>query len=261
MSLNGLATSEWGLNSLHNLLLTGSTGKTGTAIRQEVRALADKYKILAACGRTYIEASDQKLVDTAVTPENLAKLLGNCDAVIDFSSPKFQPLLKDSYHRSSEPRPILIGTTGLEQSDQDWWIKQSSALGFPCLIAPNTSLAILIFRKILKQYTPVLEAGGYDIAIRETHHRQKKDLPSGTAKTLAKAANDLRPSSIQALRGGGNFGEHTALFMNEYDEISITHRALDRRLFAIGALKLQGWLCNQKAGFYTLDDVSPEDLL
>ena len=246
---------------MHDLILTGSTGKTGTAIRQEIHSLADKYNILAACGRTYVEASDQKLINTAVTPQNLANLLGNCDAVIDFSTHEFQTVLKDSYQCAAKPKPILIGTTGLERSDQEWWVKHSSPLGFPCLIAPNTSLAILIFRMILRQYTPVLEAGGYDIAIRETHHRHKKDLPSGTAKALAHAVNDLAPCEVQALRGGGNLGEHTAIFMGEHDEFSITHRALNRRLFAIGALKLQGWLCKQKAGFYTLDDISPEDLL
>ena len=59
---------------------------------------------------------------------------------------------------------------------------------------------------------------------------------------------------IHAVRAGGNAGEHTVLLASEGEEIRITHRALSRRTFALGALSAAAYVGLQAPGFYTMAD-------
>ena len=56
------------------------------------------------------------------------------------------------------------------------------------------------------------------------------------------------------------FCEHQINFLGELETLSISHKALDRSLFAKGALVLARWLINKKQGFYELDDLKLEEL-
>ena len=115
-----------------------------------------------------------------------------------------------------------------------------------------------------------------DVEIVETHHRGKKDAPSGTAEALAevvvRARGDLdeqrivygregiaprQPGEIgiHSLRGGANSGEHTILLATDGEEIRISHRALSRRTFADGALRAAEWVVKQPPGLYSMADV------
>jgi 4-hydroxy-tetrahydrodipicolinate reductase len=116
----------------------------------------------------------------------------------------------------------------------------------------------------------------YDIEITELHHRHKKDAPSGTALALAESIStalnvDLGRQAvygrqgiaprrageigIHALRGGGNTGEHTVLVADEGEEIRVSHRALSRRTFAIGALRAASFIANEPPGFYSMQNL------
>ena len=119
----------------------------------------------------------------------------------------------------------------------------------------------------------------YDIEIVEAHHNRKADAPSGTATFLLQAAQEARlgqslsegravhgregmvgarePDEIgvHAIRGGGVVGDHSIHLIGDYDRIEITHRAMQRDLFASGALRAARWLVDQPAGVYALADV------
>ena len=118
----------------------------------------------------------------------------------------------------------------------------------------------------------VLVPAEFDIEIVETHHKRKKDAPSGTALLLARAIQkefpkasivtshpELRkPGSIgvHAVRGGGVFGEHEVRFISEHEEITVAHRAFSRALFAHGALNLAEKLHQRSTvGYVTLADL------
>jgi 4-hydroxy-tetrahydrodipicolinate reductase len=95
---------------------------------------------------------------------------------------------------------------------------------------------------------------GFDIEITETHHRMKADAPSGTALLLADVIHSALPGStidfnrtgarkknsigVHSVRGGGIFGEHDIRLISDDEELSISHRAFSRALFAKGALSL-----------------------
>ena len=144
-----------------------------------------------------------------------------------------------------------------------------------CLIAPNTSLGVLIQMQVAKKIAKILSKHDFDIEITESHHRYKKDSPSGTAKFLAEniaAQENLnictnrtgerskQELGLVALRGGNIFGEHTIKFLGLSEELEIRHRALSRKLFAEGAIVLGNWLNHQKVGFYKLEDIDYSDL-
>lgn len=60
-------------------------------------------------------------------------------------------------------------------------------------------------------------------------------------------------------RGGSIVGEHSVRFIAELEEITISHRAFDRRIFANGALEAARWVfadgAGRQPGLYTMQNV------
>ncbi len=114
----------------------------------------------------------------------------------------------------------------------------------------------------------------FDVEIVETHHRHKKDAPSGTALHLLEAVQGAREGTqarfercgdigarpddeigVQTLRGGDVVGEHTVYFFGNGERLELTHRATNRGIFAAGAVRAARWVRGQPAGRYTMRDV------
>jgi 4-hydroxy-tetrahydrodipicolinate reductase len=100
----------------------------------------------------------------------------------------------------------------------------------------------------------------YKVSILETHHADKKDAPSGTAKMLANEV--LQSGSVAAvptysLRGGSEVGEHRIIILGPGERLELSHRANDRSLFVHGALKLARGVLKLKprAGGYVPSDL------
>ena len=193
------------------------------------------------------------------------------ECIVDFSSPVGnKQLLQKLQTYDLSNLKILLATTGLPASMRDTWKKTSKAQSLTVLFAPNTSIGIALLLKTALQAQQTLGTA-YDIEITEAHHRQKIDAPSGTATYLAESlckrpayrqvsgrtgARQDKEIGVHALRGGSVYGEHTVHFWGEDEEFSISHRALNRRLFAKGALSLLAWLFRQKTGIYQLTDIT-----
>jgi 4-hydroxy-tetrahydrodipicolinate reductase len=102
---------------------------------------------------------------------------------------------------------------------------------------------------------------GFSLAIRETHHRDKRDAPSGTALALAAALAQARPGQqaaeipVQSLREGEVVGEHAVVLSGAGEELVLGHRALERSIFARGALAAALWLGSKPPGRYSMRDV------
>ena len=143
------------------------------------------------------------------------------------------------------------------------------------LTAPNTSIAVALLTELVRQAAHALPAS-FDIDVLEQHHRMKRDAPSGTALTLARAAASARglPASavtsgpgdgtgqgrpegeirVSSVRAGDLVGEHTVLFSGPGEQLAMTHRASDRSIFARGALTAALWLMSQPPGHYSMRD-------
>lgn len=197
---------------------------------------------------------------------------GQADVLIDFTVPQ---ATRANLDRCVElGKPIVIGTTGF--SDDDEAAIDTAAERIPLVQAANFSLVVNVLTKLAAQAAAML-GDSYDIEIVETHHRFKKDAPSGTALAIARAlceatgrdakqdvrlerAGDDVPRAkneitVQALRLGDVVGEHTVMFGAPGERMELRHIGTSRDSYATGALHAAKWLAGKPAGRYTMADV------
>jgi len=266
-----------------SLWLHGATGRMGQEIR---KACADGHSgglhLVGGSSRCFEDFSGTGQIHggLVVTVPSLGHALRQApwDLLLDFSTLDGNHMLLDALALPGSLRgqAVLIGTTGLGDDSLARWRAVALTHHLRLLIAPNTSVGILLtIRSALLAAGP-LSRLGFDIEIVETHHRLKKDAPSGTARflanTLAASVGGLNVVSnrdharqpgelgVHAVRGGGVFGEHVIRMIGDGEEITIGHRAFTRSLFAQGALVLGQWLLRQPPGVYGILDVDLKDL-
>lgn len=173
------------------------------------------------------------------------------DVAVDFSSP--QGCLEALDFCIQKKIPFVSGTTGLSESEFKK-IKKASQ-NIPILWSSNMSLGIVVLKKALQSLSAVAD---YDFQIEEVHHNKKKDKPSGTALTLQTALTKIVNKKLEtplSIRGGGVFGIHRVFAMGPEETLLFEHQALDRKVFARGALLAAKWLVNQRPGLYSMDDI------
>lgn len=176
-----------------------------------------------------------------------------CDGVIDISHPDNIQIAVEECIKNK--KPYLCGTTGLKELHFDALKKASSNI--PVLYAANTSFGIAVLKKAAELVAKAL-GQNVDIAISETHHRLKKDAPSGTALDLGRVITQTgyqHTITYTSHRGGNIPGEHTVHFFHGDETIRLSHECLNRNVFAEGAIKAAQWLFKQPSGFYSLDNM------
>jgi len=211
--------------------------------------------------------------NTSITlVDSLEKAPPDFDVLIDFTSPE-SSLTSLEFMRSLK-RAAVIGTTGFSSAQTERIKKVTQDI--PCVCAPNMSVGINLMFTIIRQVAQKLK-DEYDIEIIESHHRLKKDAPSGTAVEIAHILADAtereldavavhqrkgligarRPEEIgiQVIRAGDIVGEHTVLFGGPGERLEITHRAHSRDTFARGAVRAAQWVVTQQPGLYDMLDV------
>ncbi|MDO8550704.1 MAG: dihydrodipicolinate reductase C-terminal domain-containing protein [Ignavibacteria bacterium] len=146
--------------------------------------------------------------------------------------------------------PLVIATTGLTENELQK-LKDLSA-NVPVVQSSNFSIGVQVLLKVTEMANDVLN--DWDVEISETHHRFKKDKPSGTA-LMIKDKLGSKPVNISSLRLGNIVGDHTITFGGLGDTISITHHAISRRTFAEGILKSAEFVLKKKNGFYSFKEV------
>lgn len=196
------------------------------------------------------------------------------DVLIDFSNPEGSlRVLPDAAERGLA---LVVGTTGFT-ADQRCEVEGLS-VRVPVLIAANFSRAVHVLIRLAEEASRLL-GDAADIEIAEIHHRFKVDAPSGTALRLAQAVagprglgpesytngreghTGVRPKDqigIHALRLGDNPGEHTVTFGLMGERLELSHRALNRDGFVLGALDAARFLAGKPAGLYTMESVLAE---
>jgi 4-hydroxy-tetrahydrodipicolinate reductase len=152
--------------------------------------------------------------------------------------------------------PVVSGTTGwdAERAIVESFVRGS---GGALLWAPNFALGVHLFAKVVAEAARrFAHAGaGFDAHLIETHHAQKLDAPSGTARLLATVAEQARGRTVPvtSVRTGHVPGTHEIVFDAPFEQVRLVHEARDRRVFAAGALTAARWLVG-KRGVFTLDD-------
>ena len=162
-----------------------------------------------------------------------------CDVLIDVSTA--HALLENL----SAHLPIVIGTTG----HTDLTPIEKAAEEIPVFYASNFSLGAMLLKKMAEMLLKKFPA---DIDIIETHHKGKKDSPSGTALELKKK---LPNGNVHSIRSGQVFGEPTVIFNSPEEKLTLTHQAHSRLAFAKGALLAAQYIVDKPPGLYTMDNL------
>ncbi len=239
-----------------DLVVNGAAGRMGARICA-LSATDKRFNLVAAIepsGSSAIgrDATSGVLLDRAVKIGDRAPNMRG-GVVIDFTSPSgTSAAVRIATERGAA---LVVGTTGLG-AEAVGELKNTSQ-SIPVLLAPNMSLGVAVLA-----HTAAIVAGalgsGFACSIVESHHQQKKDSPSGTALRLAtairSAGGSLGDDQVLAVRGGDVIGEHTIRFAGPGEYLELTHRATNRDLFALGALRAAAWIAGKPAGWYTIED-------
>jgi 4-hydroxy-tetrahydrodipicolinate reductase len=187
---------------------------------------------------------------------DLQAALKEAQVVIDFSNAAVTPAHLAACVAAGTP--LLLGTTGYAATlEADF---SAAARRIALLVAPNTSFGVTLLLELVRRAAAALPA--FAPAIEETHHVGKHDTPSGTALALAAAlrAGRADPGAgtevpITSHRAGEVIGEHTVTLTSPGEVVFLGHRALERGVFARGALAAALWLAPQPPGRYAMSDL------
>lgn len=243
------------MSAIFHAGISGARGRMGRA----VSAVLDARDDVVVAAR----------FDRGETPD-----LSLCDVIIDFSTPDASVELAQACAARGGPA-LVIGSTGLSPEQDAEILKAAERIAI--VRSGNFSLGVNILIGLVEHAAQRLDPRDWDIEVLEAHHRKKADAPSGTALMLGEAAangrgEDLadvrsapwdgitgeRPSGkigFASLRAGGIIGEHTVLFASEDETLTLSHSAIDRSLFARGAVAAAAWVRSRKPGLYDMQDV------
>ena len=222
-------------NSAIQVLLIGAAGRMGKTVLE------------LAQGDRDIELAAQCDLD-----DSIELAMKNCDVAIDFSQADSIEEICSAALKYG--KPLVIGTTGHSQHQRK--TIEETAHSVPIVLASNFSVGVNVLFWLTQNAAEFLR-GDFNPEIVETHHKMKKDAPSGTAKTLAEILKAVRKSEIpiESIREGDVVGEHAVIFSGPGESLELTHRAANRGIFAGGALRAAKWIINKPPGLYSMQNV------
>ena len=243
-------------------ILVGCCGKMGGNITNcanndgQIKIVAGVDKINT--GKDYPVFSDFKDINV------------DADVIIDFSHISLLDGILN--YAKQKNMPVVLATTGYS-GEQIEKIKEFSKF-IPIFFTFNMSIGVNLLCSLAQKASKIL-GGDFDIEIIEKHHNQKIDAPSGTAIMLANAINEefddslnyeydrhskrnKRPKNeigIHSVRGGTIVGEHDVIFAGRDEVITLSHQALSKEVFAVGALRAAKFLINKPSGLYDMNNI------
>jgi 4-hydroxy-tetrahydrodipicolinate reductase len=266
------------------IVVTGAAGRMGQALIRAIAAQRD-MTLHAAVLHAAIERKGASQIGmdagvlagigplgVAVTDDPLPAF-ASADAVLDFTIPA--ATVEFAGYAAQARIVHVIGTTGCTPEDE---AKIAAAARHATIVkSGNYSLGVNILAALTEKVAKLLSPQDYDIEVLEMHHKRKVDAPSGTALLLGEAAATGRGVALSGncvrsrdghtgarvdgtigfatLRGGSVVGDHSVIFAGEDEQITLTHHAVNRSMFAGGALAAARWACGRKPGLYSMRDV------
>lgn len=246
--------------------IAGIAGRMGRLLAEEIPAAG-----AALVGGT-IKPGDAAPQNATVF-ESIAALAAASDLVIDFTHAS--TVIQHAETLAAQGTAWVLGTTGFGADAQA--AIERAAMKIPLIAAPNYSPGVNLVLILAERLAAALPAAQYDAEILEMHHRQKIDAPSGTALGIGRAVAQARGQNFEqvavtsrdghtgprpdgaigfaTLRGGQVVGDHSLIFASDSEHITLRHQALDRRVFATGAVRAALWLGGKAPGIYTMRDV------
>jgi 4-hydroxy-tetrahydrodipicolinate reductase len=257
------------------IAVTGAAGKMG---KTNIKVISEDKEsqltgALEAKGSPFIgqDAGQTAGLGVLGVPifDSASQAIGNCDVIIDFSSPSV--VLENLHAAMEHNKALVIGMTGL--SDKELSAVKEAGEKIPVIWAPNFSVGVPLMAHLTRIAAEIL-GKDFDAEIVEVHHRMKKDSPSGTAIKLLNVLKEAyhtkdvvygregiigeRPENqigVSAVRGGDVVGDHTVYFLGMGERFELSHKASSRETFAKGALRAAKYIVKNGKGFYTIEQV------
>lgn len=263
-----------------NIAIAGVSGRMGGALIRAASQAASELRVTggtvrggsATIGKDLGAIAGAGETGAAATSD-IRAAAANADVWIDFTTPDATLAALDALP-GTKVRAAILGATGLS-AEQEAHIADA-AKRIAIVRSGNFSLGVNLLARLVRDAAAKL-GKGWDIEIVETHHHRKVDAPSGTALLLGEAAAQGRGKSlaelriaprdgitgarpeggigISAIRAGGVVGEHDVIFAAEREVLTLSHTALDRAVFADGALAAAIWVADKPPGLYSMQDV------
>jgi len=213
--------------------ICGSTGKLGTLLTQE------------------IHNNDMFYLNEPITRD--IKITSNTDVIIDVSSVEGTHNLIKYLNNNRINKPIIIGTTGI--TTEIMGLIEDYSRKNPVALISNFSEGIPKIKKLLEELNKL--NNNWEFSMIEKHHTNKKDSPSGTAKTLSSLID--RKCNVESVREGDIIGYHQIKLTSNDEEIIISHNAKSRNIFAKGCIRFINWILNKQPGiYYDMDNFVPD---
>lgn len=244
------------------ILMVGCSGRMGKVISGAIDNF-EKLSIVAGIDKNKSNGFNYPIF------ENISECTIEIDVILDFSRPDALDSLLEYANKKS--LPLILCTTGY--SDHQLATIKDKSKSIPLFRSANMSIGINVINNILKNISAMLYEN-YDIEIIEKHHNQKVDAPSGTAILLGDTIKDAIPEKtmyvhgrsgiskrhhkeigVHAIRGGSIVGDHSVLFAGQGEVIELSHTAMSREVFAVGALKACEFMAGKEAGLYSMDNI------
>lgn len=240
------------------IALAGCVGRMGRALVQAIANSTD-LKLTAATVSSQCEVDIDVGTLAGLKPlglfptYHLVEKQDDFEVLIDFTRPDvtFSNVQWCVEHR----KKMVIGTTGLNALQLQKI--EEAAKTIPIILAPNMSVGLNICMMLIEEAAKRVGKEA-DLHIADAHHRDKKDRPSGTSLQIETALRKIvgdKPIEHTCVRAGDLIGDHAVLFGLEGETIEIKHHAINRGIFANGALRCVRWLQNKPAGLYAMKDV------
>lgn len=225
-------------------MIHGASGRMGKALLRLARDDA-RLQVVAAVSRSGTAG------DAIAIPADRLDECPAFDVAIDFSLPEgFDAVLELCCSRGCA---LVSGTTGLSEAQRESMAQAAQRI--PVLWASNFSLGVAVLEDLVARASRALP--DWSARIVETHHVHKLDAPSGTALTLAQAAEAVsgRMPAIESIREGEVVGDHLVLFEGRAERLELRHSAGDRDIFAAGALEAALRLAGRSARLWRLPEL------
>ncbi len=261
------------------LVVVGAAGRMGQTLIRTIHAMQGVTVFAAVerpgspfIGRDAGEVSGLGPTGVIISDKPLEAFV-EAEGVLDFTSPSASV---DFSVLAAQARIVhVIGTTGCSTEDEEKF--KAAARHARVVKSGNMSLGVNLLGVLTQQAARALGPANWDIEILEMHHKHKVDAPSGTALLLGEAAAKGREIGLAehsvrvrdghtgarvagtigfaTLRGGSVIGEHSVIIAGEGEQVTLSHSATDRSIFARGAITAALWARDQKPGFYSMLDV------
>ena len=232
------------------LFICGISGRLGSSIVDEVKK-ASNISLIGGLVSGREDSSNINISPQGVQIISDLNDLTDADVVIDCSTSL--DLIKIKEKCELIGASLIVASTGKGDFRE---IFNNKSLSIPVLAAPNLSIGVAFLSNLLN-YVSEKKLPLKRINIEETHHNEKIDTPSGTALMLKKELIELfNVDEIEIIsnRDESSVGTHKINIYLEDEILSLEHKALDRKAFALGALNLIEWIHRKSPGIYSVQD-------